>query len=441
MALLKVSYFIDKFYHSTFARNVAMVAGGTAASQAITLAFAPILTRLYGPEAFGVLGTFMAIATVFTPIAALTYPIAIILPKRDSDALGLVRLSLLIASGFTLLTALFLLLFKVQIIEGLNLQTITPYILLIPVIMLLSACLQVAQQWLIRKKEFGITARVSVATTFLVNSTKTVFGLINPVAAVLVVVATLGSALNTILLVIGARKTSPINAKPNPSASTPFRELAKRHLDFPFFRAPQVFISQISLSLPILLLASFFGPAAAGFYSVCRRVLTLPSSLIAGSVGTVFYPRITEAAHQGENLTRLITKATLALGAVGVFPFGMVILFGPWLFSLVFGLEWVRAGEYGRWLALWMFFVFLNNPSVRTLPVLSAQFFFLIYTVFNLVIRTGVLLVGFYVYKSDLVALALFGISGAILNIALILIIIYKSYRYDQKTILHGGLA
>ncbi|MBO1928615.1 hypothetical protein J4731_01440 [Providencia rettgeri] len=46
--------------------------------------FSPIITRLYGPEVFGILGTFTAILTVITPIAALTYPIAIVLPKSDA---------------------------------------------------------------------------------------------------------------------------------------------------------------------------------------------------------------------------------------------------------------------------------------------------------------------------------------------------------------------
>lgn len=49
---------------SKFVRNVAIVATGTAGAQAITMAFAPIITRLYGPEAFGLLGTFMAILAI-----------------------------------------------------------------------------------------------------------------------------------------------------------------------------------------------------------------------------------------------------------------------------------------------------------------------------------------------------------------------------------------
>jgi O-antigen/teichoic acid export membrane protein len=427
------SSLIDKFNSSPFAKNVAIVATGTAGAQAINIAFAPIITRLYGPEAFGVLGTFMAITAVFTPIAALTYPIAIVLPKRDADALGLARLSLLIAAGITLLLGLLLLVFKAQIVELLNLQTITSFVLLVPLFMLFSACLQVVRQWLIRKKQFSITARVGVATAFIVSSAKTVFGLINPVAAVLVVLATVGSALNAALLVIGARKTPQITTEADTSPTTPLRELAKRHQDFPFFRAPQMFISTISLNLPVLLLASFFGPAAAGFYSIGRSVLGLPSILITNSVGDVFYPRITEAAHKGENLTRLIVKATLALGAVGVLPFGLVIILGPWLFGLVFGAKWVLAGEYARWLALWSFFSFMNTPSVRSIPVLSLQGIFLAYEVIGVILRVAALGVGFYIFLSDILAVAIFSLVNVLLNFSLILITICAAKKIDLE--------
>src|SRR5690606_8930446 len=138
-------------------------------------------------------------------------------------------------------------------------------------------------------------------------------------------------------------------------------------------RAPQILINAISQSMPILLLASFFGPASAGFYSIGRTVLGMPTQLIGKSVGDVFYPRIAEAANNGENITRLLTKATLALAAVGILPFGIVMIFGPWLFEFVFGGEWKIAGEYARWLALWSFFAFVNRPSVKSIPVLNLQ--------------------------------------------------------------------
>ena len=209
--------------------------------------------------------------------------------------------------------------------------------------------------------------------------------------------------------------------------------LAKKYKDFPKFRAPQVLVNAITQSFPVLLLTSFFGPTAAGFYSISRTALSAPAVLIGQSVGDVFYPRISEAANNGEELRPLIKKATLILALIGIIPFGTVIICGPWLFSFVFGADWKEAGEYARWIAIWTFFMFINQPSVRALPLLSAQAFHLKFTVINLIIRASVLAAGYYFFNSDIISIALFGITGAILNIILVLITLHKSKNFDKS--------
>ena len=110
-----------------------------------------------------------------------------------------------------------------------------------------------------------------------------------------------------------------------------------------------------------------------------------------------------------------------------------MILFGPFLFSFVYGAEWEMAGHYARWVAPWFFFAFINRPSVMALPVLSAQDFHLKYTIFMLVVRILLLAVGYYAFESDLIAIALFGLSGAILNIGIILFTLKISSKHDRR--------
>ncbi len=63
-----------------FVRNVMTVAMGTALSQAIAMAFSPLITRLYGPEAFGLQSVFVTVVGLVSTVAALGYPTAIVLP-------------------------------------------------------------------------------------------------------------------------------------------------------------------------------------------------------------------------------------------------------------------------------------------------------------------------------------------------------------------------
>lgn len=427
---------LNRTYKSGFLRNVAVVASGTAGAQAIVIAFSPIITRLYGPEAFGILGIFMAIVAVVTPIAALSYPIAIVLPKEDSDARGIARLSAYIALGVAALTALLLLTAGDKIVNLLQVQEVSSYIWLLPLVILFSAWLQINQQWVIRRKHFKLMARATVLHAFLVNGAKAGIGLFKPLAAVLIVLYALGQALHAALLSLGAKRADGCAPQAHKKDhQTPLWDLARRHYDFPCYRAPQRIVYAVSERLPVLMFAAFLGPAYAGFYVLCIRFLKLPGELIGKSVHDVFYPKITEAAHAGKNLTNLILKATLGLAAIGAFPFSLIAIFGPWLFGFIFGQEWVVAGEYARWLSVWVFVQFITRASSASVPVLGLQKVHLIYEIIRVLLLVIALLAGLYIYENDVYAVILFSFAGATKNIVLFITIylVSKSFKYQES--------
>src|SRR5699024_1699607 len=209
-------------------------------------------------------------------------------------------------------------------------------------------------------------------------------------------------------------------------------QIAKDYSDFPKLRSPQVLINASTQSIPILLLTSYFGPVSAGFYTLSRSVINMPIRLIGKSVGDVFYPRISLAANNGESLTKLIKRAVLYLSIIGIIPFGIIFIYGPGIFGFVFGQEWVTAGEYARWLSIWLFFTFIYQPCIRALPVLSAQGLHLIYTVFVFGVNNISILLGFYLFKNDLFSIAIYSVSGGIVNLILIFITLNKSNKYDE---------
>jgi len=425
---------LDRVWRSRFARNVAVVTSGTAGAQAITMAFAPLITRIYGPEAFGLLGTFMAIVAVAVPVAALAYPIAIVLPREDRDALGLVRLSATISFGVALLAAVLLAFGGDWLTATLGAESVAGYLFLIPVAMLFGAWMQIAQQWLIRKKQFGVVGRSAVAHSLILNSAKSGFGWLNPVGAVLIVLATLGHALHAALLFIGARRRYQAEAtEVGIGPSTPLKELAYGHRDFPFYQSPQLLLNAASQSLPVLLLAAFFGPVIAGFYALCVQVLKAPSSVVGQAVGSVFYPHFSEAVHEGRRATPIWFKATASLGAIGFVPFVTVVVLGPWLFEFVFGSDWRVAGVFAQWLSAWMFFVFLNQPSAKAIIVYQKQHLALALNVASIFLRAGAIILGAWWLESALVAVALYSITGILHNVIFILMAYWFCASSDSR--------
>lgn len=424
---------VINFFKKPFIRNVIILSSGTAGAQLITMSLAPFITRIYGPEAYGIMGTFTAFITMIGPVAALTYPIAIVLPKKNSEAKGLIKLSLLIALIVAIVVTILILLFKEYFILLFSLEEVSAFIYFIPFVLILSSFMQVTEQWLIRQKQFGVSAKATFLQSMIVNGSKVGIGLLYPFASILIIFSSLRPGINAFFMLFFTRKDNEKLLTSSIQERVSLKSLAKKYNDFPIFRAPEMFLSSVSGNFPIILLTMFFGPASAGFYTIGKTVLNLPTTLLSKSIGDVFYPRISEAANNKENITSLITKATLALVGIGAIPYGFVVIFGPWLFGLVFGESWVTAGEYARWIALWSYLSFVNRPSVRAFPVLSAQRFHLIYTIFTLIVRISALLIGFIVFKSDLLAIALFGISGAILNIGLIFMSLIISKKFDSS--------
>jgi O-antigen/teichoic acid export membrane protein len=429
--------FLPRICDSVFLRNVALVASGSIGAQAIIMAIYPILTRLYGPFAIGLVGVFIALLEILSPVASLTYPIAIVLPEDDNEAKNIAKLSVYTAFLVSTLVTSIILIVGDYLLEIIGVRDFSIFMLLIPLAMFFAALAQILQQWLVRKKQFNITAKAEVAQALIINSAKAGMGWIYPMASALIILSSISNAILTVLLAYGVKNFQPkLPFIPIANKKRKFSlwGLAKKYYDFPLYRAPQVLINAISHNLPIVLLAAFFGPVAAGFFAISRRVLCMPSVLIGKSVGNVFYPRITEAAHNGENLTNLIIKATLWLSIAGFVPFVLIAIFGPWIFGMIFGSDWVVAGEYSRWLALMMFFFFINKPSVAAVPVLGLQKGLLIYEIFSTGAKLIGLYIGFVLFNDDKLVVALFGILGAISYIFLITWIIISSVLKKQRT-------
>src|SRR5699024_4417065 len=152
-----------------FVRNVIMIVAGTAGAQAIAMIMSPIITRMYGPEAFGMMGTFSSIINILVPIAALAYPIAIVLPKRDINAKKIIELSLIITVFNDILSLIILLFFNNSIVNLFNLKEISNYMFLIPLVILFGGFMQVSEQWLIRTKQFSINAKVTILQSAITN--------------------------------------------------------------------------------------------------------------------------------------------------------------------------------------------------------------------------------------------------------------------------------
>ena len=102
---MKVSV-LEQFKQGSSARNVLTLMSGTAIAQGLTLGFAPVLTRIYKPEDFGVLGLYISIVGILSVIICWRYELAIVLPRENKDAINILIMSVIINAGMCILALL-----------------------------------------------------------------------------------------------------------------------------------------------------------------------------------------------------------------------------------------------------------------------------------------------------------------------------------------------
>lgn len=418
---------------SRFARDVASVGLGIAAAQAISLLFSPLLTRLYGPEAFGVLGAYTAVLNIITPLATLGYANAVVIPAEDDRALAVARLSMASALVVAPLSLLAIYLFEAHVARWTGLEAAPGLLYLIPVALVLTALFSVASQGAIREGLFDAKSQAHVGATLGVNVAKLGGGVLAASGLMLIAIEVAGRGIHTLALLARAPRRGVLRVRGWFGLEGVW-QAAWDHRGFSLYRMPQSIINAAALGLPVILLSSLFGSNEAGQYAITVLVLSAPVMLLGQSIGEVFYPKITRAAQTpGEDARGLIVKATLGLIAMGAVPFTVVALFGDRLFPIAFGDEWARAGEYAQWIALWMAASLASRASVQAMPALQIQHLLLVYEIGITISRVAALYVGAAVIGSDLAAVAVFSVTSALGMVVLIGLTWAKAGQADRQ--------
>lgn len=418
-------------------RQVSMLLSGTMLVQLINFGFMPLVLRLYGPEQFGELGAFNALLLLLFPLAALCLPMAVVQGRNRLASQAVASLAWLVALVFSGLVLLLLLLFKQPLLNLLSLQNIGNMLFMLPLAMLFAARLQISQQLLIRQQQFAVLAKVDVLQALLVNIARLLFGLWHSVSAVLITIAVLASALHSMLLRLFNSGTVAASWQPKSVLKNGFSirywlrvtRTLRQFKAFVLFQAPQALLNAGAQSAPVLMLASLYGSAAAGFYTLAKAVLVIPAMLLGRAVGDVFYPHFTLAYQQQKPLLAILLKATLSLAALGIIPFSVFMLAGPWLFSSVFGPEWLASGDYARWMALWLYCAFINTPSVKAVMVLQVQHWAVALNVLTLTLRVLALWWVGYLTQSPVQAVAAFALVGVLHSVLFTVMTLFFSQR------------
>jgi O-antigen/teichoic acid export membrane protein len=417
-------------------KKILALVSGTSGAQIITFALSPLLTRLYLPEAFGEVGVFLALAAVLIPIAALTLPMAIVLAENKDEAKQVTLLSLVFALFNALLFTVLITLNLDIIGHWLNIDDGKHYLYWVPLAVVFSAVLQISDNWVIRAQLFNLKAKVAVLHSGIINGLKVSIGLLTPSGLALIVIAIINPLLSALMIMASFRGKLVSAVKTTALATVNWRALLFKYRQLPLYQSPQALLNALSQGGPVVILAALFGPVSAGYYAFSRSILAVPIMLIGKAVGDVFYGRFAQEVNEKNyrQVKKLFIQSTSLLMLIGLFPLGVILLWGPELFLFVFGDGWQKAGVYAQWLSVWTFFILINAPSLKLIIVLKQQKVALAINFLTTPMRVAALYIGGHYYQSEWLALLAFVVVSIAHNIAIILVA-YRSCGKIKQTV------
>ncbi len=403
------------FKKGSFAQNFAFTFSGNAIGILSQIIFAPILSRVYGPEAYGVFSLFNALATNLSLVATLRLEGAIILPKTDEEFERVVKSIILIPgvfSGFVFLATIFAknaieTFFGIEQLGNL-LYWLGPYVYLI-------CFAQITANWVVRKKAF----REALVFGTPIGVTTKIFNvfygwLTHGASNGLVLTETIAHAVG---IFVRFKYIIKINAAffLRPVSFTTVKETLSRYKQFPLYDLPGSWVNMFSAQLPIYMLSYSFGAGPVGQLGFAASLLDIPMRLLGNATSPVFLQKATQTYHeQPQELTRITVELYSKLLYLGLLPFTVLTVFGDVIFIWIFGAKWEQAGLFTGFLGLFYLFRLISAPLSSLFIVANQQSKYFRFQIFLLFGRLVSLWVGLLVMKSINVGILLFGIFNTV---------------------------
>jgi len=355
---------------SEFSRNVLTLMTGTTIAQAIPIAISPILTRIYTPEDFGVFALYMSVASLLSVMATGRYELAIMLPKKDEDAINIVALSILIAFFVSFISFLIVFIFNAQITNLLGNPEISSWLYFIPITVLLTGIYQSFNYWSNRKKQYKRLATSRVVQSGTTSASNLAMGFGGFGSSGLILGGVLGQVVATWILGTRIFKSDLELFKKSVNSLKIFA-LIKKYIKMPMLNLPNAVIDGFRLSGITILIAKYFTVASLGQFSLAWKMLQMPMSLIGSSISQVFFQKI--ASSKKSELYYLV-KQFIVKASLSILPVFIVIyFFSVDIFSFVFGEKWKIAGEIASVLSPWIFINFISSPIANVFIILNKQ--------------------------------------------------------------------
>lgn len=413
---------VDKLLKKDFVRSMGVLVLGGLLAQVINFISLPFLSRLYAPEAFGELGTYMGVVAFLVVISSLRYDLALNIPKKGYEVEYLFIISHLINIAFFLgaCLAVFIWWSQKEVFGGFQMIWA-----MLPLSVLFLGASKIFDSWNTREKRFLNISLAQINQIVFVVGFQFVIYYYADISNGLVVGAVCGAVM-AVLTQIFLYWRAGYNPFARRLSISRTRSIAVKYSGFPKYSAPQAAVSSLGHYLPIFMLSYFYGAKVAGFYLIADKVVRVPVYIFTIAFRRYFIQKISTLTE--ESLVGSYLRKSSLYILMLVVPGTVVFFFvAGKLFGVVFGEQWIESGKYAAWLSLWGAAMLLVGPANCVLTLKKHMRAQLVLDVVQTTMRAGVILLSVR-YGSAEMAVGLSSVTGLLLN-AVVIVFAFRITR------------
>jgi lipopolysaccharide exporter len=351
---------IKKILKSDFLKSTLTLTSGTTLSQAISILTAPILTRIFLPAEYDVLGIYLMVTGILGALVTMQSHNIIVTEENDEIAEKVVSLSVYISIAVSLAALVLIGVIDLFSFKWYEEKYSSAWYYLIPVSLLFNGWNMTFSSLAVRKKEFKALSFNKIIAAIFVPVFSISLGLLVKGPAGLIIGLLISQSVATVLL--GNRFLSRYQIQLFLRISE-VRQLLFANRGFIKYAVPSETMNGIVYQLPVIMIAAFYNaPGVIGNFNLSNRMLSMPVQLISTSILDVFRQKASKEYGAKKECRSTYIKTFLLLFGSSLLPFLILLFFAPYIFKIVFGSNWELAGTFSQIMAPFFFLKFIVSP-------------------------------------------------------------------------------
>ena len=402
---------IERILKSSFLKFTSIVFVGNLLSQVVIFLAFVLFAHLFDKAEIGIYTIFISLSILLAVPATGRYELAVMLPKKLSDAAGLLKVALALAFIFSLIV--FVLLYFIPFHHYIDrLERIEDLVLLLPVGVFFMAAFQSFIIYNNKLSNFKLNAMLKFLQAVLMLSLSLLLANLYAYTAFALVLAWVIS--QGVLFIC---YTALFVLRKHVHSAQDLIELAKDYKRYPSVSLAGNFVNTFSVELPNYFIPAFYGASTQTLYAYGARVAAMPRNFIGSAIGEVFFNTSSKlAVEDPKALLQHLKKVTVTLLLFSSAIYLVGVLSAQFLFPLVFGESYAEAVPYFQWMALASIFLFVQSPISVISDVLEQLKAPLIFNIVSIVCKVAALSFAAYYFENPIHMIALYAICTALLS-------------------------